>query len=463
MDITALEQLPRLLAQGRREGQRLAGAVLGRHRERAIRDESLPGADEIASGSHRLLRGNPTLSLAALLAERGLRSTPVLQAVLADTHPSHAHDALSARLARWIPRFELLQQLAPNVDARVHAPVDEHFVWTFVLEVTCPRARLVDRAAIERPHGRRLLVADDADLLLAHATHAGPWIACAADAATAARVRRAMLAARGAAPLDIDNVGATPGEWARRHVGTQPVAAMEAALAAFGATSLAQTSAGTTPTGRRRAGMEVLLGECITNDARTLVWVDAPDRRTGDATLCRAILQRERAAPPWDRVVVLGWQFAPAFAQHFALRDDARIDALAIGLSLRTPGQSGVRVDPNGFRSVPGLASAWIERRRSDDASEHEWLAIRLDDNAACEDWSVDPAHDGDVFRGTWHVVRDGTPGQRSVRLKVPWRAGPRRVCVRAIDPAGEVSEVIAVVRERERTHPAAPADAALC
>ena len=159
---------------------------------------------------------------------------------------------------------------------------------------------------------------------------------------------------------------------------------------------------------------------------------------------------------------MLGWQFAPAFAQHFALRDDARIDALAIGLVPRAPGQSGVRVDPNGFRRVAGLASAWVERRRSDAANDHEWLTIRLDGDVACEDWAVDPAHDGDVFRGIWHVVRDGLPGQRSVRLKVPWRAGPRRVCVRAIDPDGEVSEVIAVVRERERPS-AAPSDTALC
>ena len=61
MDIHALEQLPRLVSQGKREGQRLAGAISGRHKERAIRDESIRSSDEFVDVAHRLLIGPPTL------------------------------------------------------------------------------------------------------------------------------------------------------------------------------------------------------------------------------------------------------------------------------------------------------------------------------------------------------------------------------------------------------------------
>ncbi|UHQ20773.1 hypothetical protein LVB87_06430 [Lysobacter sp. KIS68-7] len=274
-----------------------------------------------------------------------------------------------------------------------------------------------------------------------------------------AQVRRAALAAGHA--VDIDVVGDAPGEWARRHVAGRPVAAMHAALAAFGAMPLKQANAGATASGRRRAGMEVLLGECRIDDARTLVWVDAPDRRTGDATLCRAILKREHGVPAWERVVVLGWHFAPTFAQHLALRCDSRIDAYAIPVLPRAGVRGApLRVDATGFRHVAGLEEAWVERRRSQSARDHEWLTVRLAGDAAFDDWSVDVDHDGNSFRGTWHAVRDGTPGQRSVRLRVPWLAAPRRVCVRAVDARGRVSEVVQLVHERtgaDRPMPTGP------
>lgn len=465
MDIHVLEQLPRLVSQGKREGQRLAGAISGRHKERAIRDESIRSSDEFVDVAHRLLVGQPTLSLAALLGERGLRSAHAPQDVVADARPMDAQDDLATRLARWIPRFELLRCLAPDVEARLLAPDDEHFVWRFVLEVTLPGSRLVARDAPVRAATRLLLVADTAELPLLHALRSGPWVACARDADVAARVRRALLAARNAPRVDCDVVGGSPLEWTRRHVGTHSATAMHAALTAFGAQPLAQGRTRDGMTGSRRADAGVLLGEMRSGDTRTLVWVDPPGRRTGDPTLCRAVLHREHGAPPWDRLVVLGWHFVPTFAQHLALRSDGRIDAYAIGLLPRGPGQAP-RVDANGFRRMPGVESAWAERRRVEVGHAHEWLTVRLGGDAAFEDWAVDPTHDGDVFRGAWHAVRDGIPGQRAVRLRVPWRAGPRRVCVRVVDAHGGVSEAIVLARESTRehgSHPAMPAAAALC
>ena len=280
MDIHVLEQLPRLVSQGKREGQRLAGAISGRHKERAIRDESIRPSEHVSCVAHRILIGQPTLSLAALLGERGLRSAQPPRDVIVDAHPMHAQDGLAARLARWIPRLALLHRLAPEVDARLLAPDDEHLVWRFVIEVTLPGTRLVARDAPVRGDTRLLMVSDTADLPLQHALRPGAWVACARDAGVAARVRRALLAARGTPGIDFDVVGATPLEWTRRHIGTQAPAAMHAALTAFGAESLAQGAGEST--GRRRAATDALLGELRNGDVRTLVWVDPPGRRTGD-------------------------------------------------------------------------------------------------------------------------------------------------------------------------------------
>ena len=457
MDATFLDHLPRLLTQGRREAQRLASATGGRYRERARRDESISPDEstvrESANPPNRILRGDPLLSLAALLAEARQGELPGIGVASADLHPVHANDTLLARLARWIPRWVLLRHLAPDAAALVRAPRDEHAVLQLVLDSVWPAARAVDELPRFVAVGaRRLLVADTASALLPQIARPGPWIACAPDAHAVAQLRRAILSARESVAIDL--VGDTPGEWARHNVSTRPVAAMHAALAAFGAVPLRQTSAGRTGSGRRRAGMEVLLGECRIDDARTLVWVDAPDRRTGDATLCRAIMKREIGTTAWDRVVVLGWHFVPTFAQHLALRCDARIEAYAIPLLPRAGVRGApLRIDAGGFRHVDGLRVAWIDRRRSQSARDHEWLTVRLEGDARFDDWSVDADHDGEVFRGCWHAVRDGEPGQRSVRLRVPWLAAARRVCVRAIDAHGRVSEVVVVVDERPGAH----------
>jgi hypothetical protein len=461
MDVPLLEQLARLLTQGRREAQRLVDAADGRYRERAVLQETLRGPSEDAGTPNRLLCGDPLLSLAALLSEQRHGRDTRIDAVSIDLHPVRRNEACPARFARWIPRLCLLQALAPEAIGRIRAPVEDHAALRLVLDATWPGASIDDAAAAcatsasHHVHATTTLVlAEDAARCQAllppcSARTDRTWIACVPDAASAARVRRAVLASD--ASLDIAAVGATPGEWARRHVGGKPVEAMHAALEAFGATPLAQANAGTTPTGRRRAGMEVLLGHCLRDGLRTLVWVDAPDRRTSDATLCRAITRRDMGAPPWETVVVLGWHFAPTFAHHLALRCDARIDAFEIGVLPRTTRRGGsVRVDPEGFRSIEGLTSAWIDRARSRSTPDFEWVTVQLRDrDDAITDWSIDPDHDGEVFRGCWHASRTAYTDLRSARVRVPWRSGPRRVCLRATDAKGGVSEVVMVVRHR--------------
>lgn len=101
-----------------------------------------------------------------------------------------------------------------------------------------------------------------------------------------------------------------------------------------------------------------------------------------------------------------------------------------------------LRVDPRGFTPIEGLSRAWVDRERSRSAPEVEWLIVQLGDGEQIVDWSVDPAHDGEVFRGAWHALRDAHSGVRIARMRMPWQAAPRRVCVRAIDAQGRASEL---------------------
>ncbi|UHQ20774.1 hypothetical protein LVB87_06435 [Lysobacter sp. KIS68-7] len=138
MEATVLEHLPRLLTQGRRDAQRLAGATGGRYRERAVRDESVASAETCAridaNSPHRILRGDPALSLAALLSEAREGRAPGIGVASLDLHPAHTNDTLLARLARCIPRCVLLRHLAPDAVGFVLAPREEHAILQLVLD-----------------------------------------------------------------------------------------------------------------------------------------------------------------------------------------------------------------------------------------------------------------------------------------------------------------------------------------
>jgi hypothetical protein len=118
---------------------------------------------------------------------------------------------------------------------------------------------------------------------------------------------------------------------------------------------------------------------------------------------------------------------------------------------------TSLRVDPHGFAPIQGLARAWVERERSRGVPDHEWLLVQLgeDHGEPVVDWSIDWNHDGQVFHGGWHALRDAPPGTRSVRVRLPWHEGPRRVCIRAIGVDGRASELLYVVHAKlERTGP---------
>lgn len=128
---------------------------------------------------------------------------------------------------------------------------------------------------------------------------------------------------------------------------------------------------------------------------------------------------------------------------------------------------------------APRLVLARVTRRRGDPAAGpqdgQEALAVALHDYAPAESqvtdlteadrqrvqavlrreplvlidaWAIDPDYDGRLFRAAWQTCRDRPSGRGPVQalaaqaeLVVPGVAGPRRICVRAIDVFGGEAE----------------------
>lgn len=225
------------------------------------------------------------------------------------------------------------------------------------------------------------------------------------------------------------------------------------------------------------------LGAISFQGRKTLVVADSPNKLTGLATLRRAQAQRDNLMGGWDRVVVLGWNFEPSIADDIAALADDRLEVLVIPPDLidRLKKKGGVEKlrGQVRFSSLQHLKLKSVRRERSGDAetitvalANYVLLspeAINLDDDnrvkllkvmnaeplALIEYWAVDPDYDGEVFRSVWQDYRgntdnDGDPLRviTTATLVVPRKAGPRRVCVRAVDVFGFEAEVVQTVAE---------------
>ena len=217
--------------------------------------------------------------------------------------------------------------------------------------------------------------------------------------------------------------------------------------------------------------------------SKTLVLADSPNKLTGIATLRKAIAQRDNLLGGWDRVVVLGWNFEPSIGQDITALNDDRLEVLVIPPDLldrlkKKGGIDKLRGQVR-FSSLQYLTLHPVERTRSDDVDHlavklRNYVllspeAINLDDAnrqklqavmnkeplALIEYWAVDPDYDGKVFRSVWQDYRGNTANDEDAlrvvthaRLTVPHKAGPRRVCVRAVDVFGFEAEVVTTVAE---------------
>ncbi|MDO9453812.1 MAG: DNA methyltransferase [Stagnimonas sp.] len=223
------------------------------------------------------------------------------------------------------------------------------------------------------------------------------------------------------------------------------------------------------------------LGRVVAGGSKTLVLADSPTKLTGLATFKKAQTLRDNLLGGWDKVVVLGWNFTSDAGQAIAGLNDARLEVLVIPPDLldRLKKKGGVEklAGKLRFSSLQYLTLAPIQRRTEagnetltvrlanyvllspdainlDDANREKLHAVaNAEPLALIEYWAVDPDYDGQVFRSVWQDYRgntdnDGDPLRvvTTATLTVPAKAGPRRVCVRAVDVFGFEAEAVQVV-----------------
>ena len=214
-------------------------------------------------------------------------------------------------------------------------------------------------------------------------------------------------------------------------------------------------------------------------DKKTLVFIDSPSRMTGFATLKKAIELRDNFLGGWEKVVVLGWNFAYDISSAINELNDSKLEVLVIPPDLLDKLKSKATykklVDSGKIRfsSLQYLVIKPIEK--SNYSAELEELNISLDnyillspDNIPLDDadkkalqqlmasdplalieyWSIDPDFDGVTFRSKWqdyreNIANDGDPLHviYSAKIMVP-KKDKRVVCVKAVDVFGFESMV---------------------
>ena len=213
---------------------------------------------------------------------------------------------------------------------------------------------------------------------------------------------------------------------------------------------------------------------------RTLVMVDSPNRLTTAATVRRAVEAKAALlGGDWDKVIVLGWNFAFDISQAIEKYKNSNVEVLVIPPDLLD------KLSKKGFKKlitdktvrfsslqylVVNPVRATVNDRGEDelDISLNNYVLlspdnIPLDDKdkakllqvmeqdplSLIEYWSIDPDYDGETFRSTWQDYRENTDNDSdslhciyATRLTMPHKA-ERKVCVKAVDVFGFESQVV--------------------
>ncbi len=213
---------------------------------------------------------------------------------------------------------------------------------------------------------------------------------------------------------------------------------------------------------------------------RNLVMVDSPNRLTTAATVRRAVeAKASLLGGDWDKVIVLGWNFAFDISQAIEKYKDSNVEVLVIPPDLLD------KLSKKGFKKliadktvrfsslqylVVNPVSVTVNGEGEDELdislSNYVLLSpdnIPLDDKdkeklqqvmeqdplSLIEYWSIDPDYDGETFRSTWQDYRENEDNDSdplhcvySTRLTMPHKA-ERKVCVKAVDVFGFESQVI--------------------
>ena len=212
---------------------------------------------------------------------------------------------------------------------------------------------------------------------------------------------------------------------------------------------------------------------------RTLVMVDSPNRLTTAATIRKAVeAKASLLGGDWEKVVVLGWNFAFDISQAIQKYESSKVEVLVIPPDLLDKlAKKGYKklIDDKSVRfsslqylvAKPLVVTSAGENDEIDVELENYVLLspdnIPLDDKdkeklqqvlerdplSLIEYWSIDPDYDGVTFRSTWQDYRENMENDNDplhcvykTRLRVPHKA-QRKVCIKAVDVFGFESQVV--------------------
>lgn len=217
---------------------------------------------------------------------------------------------------------------------------------------------------------------------------------------------------------------------------------------------------------------------------RTLVMVDSPNRLTTAATVRRAVeAKASLLGGDWDKVIVLGWNFAFDISQAIEKYKNSNVEVLVIppdlldklskkgfkkliadktvrfsSLQYLVVNPVEVTVNGNGEDELDISLSNYVllspDNIPLDDKDKEKLQQVMEQDPLSLiEYWSIDPDYDGETFRSTWQDYRENVDNDSdplhcvySTRLHMPHKA-ERKVCVKAVDVFGFESQVILDVK----------------
>ena len=212
---------------------------------------------------------------------------------------------------------------------------------------------------------------------------------------------------------------------------------------------------------------------------RTLVMVDSPNRLTTAATIRKAVeAKASLLGGDWEKVIVLGWNFAFDISQAIQKYQNSNVEVLVIPPDLLDKlAKKGYKklIDDKSVRfsslqyliAKPLVVTPAGEQDEIDVELENYVLLspdnIPLDDKdkeklqevlerdplSLIEYWSIDPDYDGVAFRSTWQDYRENIENDNDplhcvnkTRLRVAHKEH-RQVCIKAVDVFGFESQVI--------------------
>lgn len=217
---------------------------------------------------------------------------------------------------------------------------------------------------------------------------------------------------------------------------------------------------------------------------RNLVMVDSPNRLTTAATVRRAVeAKASLLGGDWDKVIVLGWNFAFDISQAIEKYKNSNVEVLVIppdlldklskkgfkkliadktvrfsSLQYLVVNPVEVTVNGNGEDELDISLSNYVllspdNIPLDDKDKENLQKVMEQDPLSLIEYWSIDPDYDGDTFRSTWQDYRENVDNDSdplhcvySTRIAMPHK-DERKVCVKAVDLFGFESQVILDVK----------------